>query len=61
MHLTTWTPPTSMASRFSTGCQIIIADGLKGTDEAYVPIEGGEYIKEANIGRRSWTRTCSSR
>ena len=38
-------------SPFSTGCQIIIADGLKGTDEAYVPVEGGEYIKEAKIGQ----------
>ena len=38
-------------SPFSTGCQVIIADGLKGTDEAYVPVEGGEYVKEAKIGR----------
>lgn len=38
-------------SPFSTGCQIIIADGLKGTDEAYVPVEGGTYVKEAKIGR----------
>lgn len=38
-------------SPFSTGCHVIIADGLKGTDEAYVPVEGGEYIKEAKIGR----------
>ena len=36
---------------FSTGCQIIIADGLKGTDEALVPVNGGELIKEAKIGR----------
>ncbi len=36
---------------FSTGCQIIIGDGLKGTDEAYVPVPCGEYIKEAKIGR----------
>ena len=35
----------------TTGCQIIIADGLKGTDEALVPVEGGSYIKEAKIGR----------
>lgn len=34
----------------STGCQIIIGDGLRGTDEAIVPIDG-EYIKEAKIGR----------
>lgn len=36
---------------FTTGCQIIIGDGLKGTDEAYVSVPGGEYIKEAKIGR----------
>lgn len=35
----------------SCGCPIIIADGLKGTDEALVPVKGGEYIKEAKIGR----------
>ncbi len=35
---------------FSTGCQVIIADGLKGTDETYVPVEGGELVKEAKIG-----------
>ena len=35
----------------TTGCQIIIADGLKGNDEVYVPVEGGEYVKEAKIGR----------
>ena len=37
-------------SPFSTGCHVIIADGLKGTDEAYVNIDG-EYIKTAKIGR----------
>ncbi|EGO62533.1 DUF362 domain-containing protein [Acetonema longum] len=36
---------------FTTGCQILIADGLKGTDEAYVPVPVGEYVKEAKIGR----------
>ena len=36
---------------FCTGCHVVIADGLKGTDEALVPVEGGEYIKEAKIGR----------
>ena len=35
---------------FSTGCHVIIGDGLKGTDEALIPIDG-EYIKEAKIGR----------
>ncbi|MCI8442597.1 MAG: DUF362 domain-containing protein [Provencibacterium sp.] len=37
-------------SPFSTGCQVIIADGLKGTDEVLVPIDG-DYVKEAKIGR----------
>ena len=36
---------------YSTGCQVIIADGLKGTDEAEVPVEGGEHVKNAKIGR----------
>ena len=36
---------------FCTGCQVIIADGLKGTDEVYVPVEGGRYVREAKIGR----------
>ena len=36
-------------SPFSTGCHVIIADGLKGTDETLVPVNG-EYIKEAKIG-----------
>ena len=35
---------------FATGCHVIIADGLKGTDEVLVPIDG-EYVKEAKIGR----------
>ena len=38
-------------SPFSTGCQIIIADGLKGTDDVEVPVAGGEYIQTAKIGR----------
>lgn len=38
-------------SPFSTGCQIIIGDGLKGTDEVDVPVVGGEYIQKAHIGR----------
>jgi len=35
----------------TTGCQIIIADGLRGTDEVEVPVPGGEYCKTAKIGR----------
>lgn len=38
-------------SPFSTGCHILIGDGLKGTDDIAVPVEGGEYVKEAKIGR----------
>ena len=38
-------------SPFSTGCHVLIADGLKGTDEVAVPVVGGEYVKEALIGR----------
>lgn len=37
-------------SPFSTGCHVIIADGLKGTDDVEVPIDG-EYVKRAKIGR----------
>lgn len=36
---------------YNVGCHILIADGLKGTDDVYVPVEGGEYVKEAKIGR----------
>ncbi len=35
----------------TTGCQIIIADGIRGTDEIEVPVKNGEYVKEAKIGR----------
>lgn len=35
---------------YSCGCPVIIADGLKGTDEMLVPVEGGEFVKEAKIG-----------
>ncbi len=35
---------------FATGVHCIIADGIKGTDETLVPVEGGEYVKEAKIG-----------
>jgi uncharacterized Fe-S center protein len=38
-------------SPFSTGCQNIIADGLKGTDDVEVPVPGGIYCKTARIGR----------
>ena len=35
----------------TTGCQIIIGDGLRGTDEVEVPVVNGEYCKTAKIGR----------
>lgn len=35
----------------TVGCPVIIGDGLKGTDDIAVPVEGGEYVKEALIGR----------
>ena len=37
-------------SRISTGCQIIIADGLKGSDDVEIGVNG-EYVKNAKIGR----------
>ncbi len=35
----------------TVGCPVIIGDGLKGTDDIEVPVEGGEYVKNAKIGR----------
>ncbi|MBO4797362.1 MAG: DUF362 domain-containing protein, partial [Candidatus Methanomethylophilaceae archaeon] len=34
----------------SAGCRIIIGDGLRGTDDAEIPVDG-EYVKSAKIGR----------
>ena len=36
-------------SPMQVGCNVIIADGLKGTNETLVPVNG-EYVKEAKIG-----------
>ena len=36
---------------YSTGCHVIIADGLKGTDDVAVPVAGGIVVKDAWIGR----------
>ena len=36
-------------SPLQTGCHVLIADGLKGTDETLVPLNC-EYVKEAKIG-----------
>lgn len=41
---------TNGFSPFSTDCHVIIADGLKGTDETLVPVNG-ECVKNAKIGR----------
>ncbi|MEA4919867.1 MAG: DUF362 domain-containing protein [Clostridiaceae bacterium] len=38
-------------SPFSTGCHVIIGDGLKGTDDIEIPVSGGELVKTAKIGR----------
>ena len=35
----------------TTGCQIIIGDGLRGTDELEVPIKNARVLKTAKIGR----------
>ncbi len=35
----------------TTGCQNVIGDGLKGTDDVEVPVRNGEYCKTARIGR----------
>ena len=41
----------------STGVHTIIADGLRGTDERLIPVEGGEYVQEAKIGTGTVFRT----
>lgn len=35
---------------YNLGCHLLIADGLKGTDDIDVPVDG-EYVKSAKIGR----------
>ena len=35
----------------STGCQVIIGDGLRGNDDVEVPVAGAEYIQTAKIGK----------
>ncbi len=36
---------------YTTGCHILIGDGLRGTDDIAVPVRNGELVKEARIGR----------
>ena len=38
-------------SPLQTGCHVIIADGLLGTDDVAVPVEGNMYCKAPLIGR----------
>ena len=40
-------------SPLSTGCQMIIADGLKGTDEMEVPLEGCDDFQSMGCGSRA--------
>jgi len=42
---------TNGFSETSTGCHILIGDGLKGTDDVAVPVHNAEYCEEAYIGR----------
>ncbi len=45
---------TAMANGFfplATGCQVVIADGLRGYDSEDVPVKGGEFVKSAKIGK----------
>ncbi len=35
----------------STGCQVIIGDGLRGNDDVEVSVEGAEHITTAKIGK----------
>ncbi len=34
----------------STGCRVVIADGLKGLDEKLVPLKGTKHVQQAKIG-----------
>ena len=36
---------------YNLGCHLLIADGLKGTDDVDVPVDG-DYVKNAKIGRQ---------
>lgn len=38
-------------NEITTGCHVIIGDGLRGTDDVEVPVVGGEYCETAYIGR----------
>jgi len=34
----------------TTGCHVVIADGIKGLNEVEVPVRNGEFVKNAKIG-----------
>ena len=36
---------------YTTGCHILIGDGLRGNDDVEVPVRNGELVKNARIGR----------
>ncbi len=36
---------------YTVGCPVIIADGIKGTDDIDVPVNGGTLVEKAHIGR----------
>ncbi len=46
-----WNAELNGFNSITTGCQTFIGDGLRGTDDVEIPVEGGEYIKTAKIGR----------
>ena len=46
-----WMLHTQTVSSFDNRLPRYNCRRLKGTDEEYVPVEGGEYVKEAKIGR----------
>ena len=35
---------------YNVGCHLIIGDGLKGTDDVEIPVDG-DYVRKAKIGR----------
>lgn len=60
MHWNTWLCEPERFNTISTGCQILIGDGLRGTDEIEVPVVNGEYCKTAKIGRAIMDAISSS-
>ena len=55
MRSSTWNAPGKRIYPVDCWMSNHHRDGLKGTDDIAVPVAGGEYIKEAKIGRASWT------